>query len=96
MKKSILSLVLCCLVACSHHREKAQLQQTLVNMQCEEALRKDPFRDFTDASVDMTEHLGKKALAYSGRYKLSPILSPPAPSTIALPIRKNSRCRITV
>ena len=65
MKKPILIILLCNFLACSHHHEKAELEQTLVHLQCEEALRKDPFRDFTEASVDVTEHLGKKALAYS-------------------------------
>lgn len=65
MKKSIIFLLLFNIPACSHHREKAELERSLVNMQCEDALRQDPFRDFTDASVDVTEHLGKKALAYS-------------------------------
>jgi hypothetical protein len=65
MTKLVLFPLLCSFVACSHHREKAELEKTLVNLQCEDALRKDPFRDFTDASVEVTEHLGKKALAYS-------------------------------
>lgn len=65
MTKLVLFLLLISFVACSHHRDKAELEDTLVNLQCENALRKDPFRDFTEASVDVTEHLGKKALAYS-------------------------------
>ncbi len=65
MHKPIIFILLLNFTACSHHREKAKLEQTLADLNCEQALRTDPFRNFTKAGVDVTEHLGKKALAYS-------------------------------
>lgn len=65
MQKPFLFLLLIALPACSHQQKQKELEQTLSHLQCEGTLKKDPFQNFTQASVKTTEHLGKKFLAYT-------------------------------
>jgi hypothetical protein len=65
MKKMFSLILLMAFTACTHQREKAELEQTLAHLQCEAPLRKDPFQNFTEASAQNTEYFGKKALAYT-------------------------------
>lgn len=59
------ALVALQLVCCTHHREKEELEHTFDQMQCGAALRKDPFQNFTEVAAETSEHLGKKAMAYT-------------------------------
>lgn len=65
MNKPLLFLLLIAFPACSHQQKQKELENTLTHLQCENTLRKDPFQNFTQASVKTTEHLGKKFLAYT-------------------------------
>lgn len=65
MHKPLLFLLLIALPACTHQQKQKELEKTLNHLQCESALKKDPFQNFAQASVKTTEHLGKKFLAYT-------------------------------
>jgi hypothetical protein len=65
MHKTLLFLIAVSLPACTYLQQQKQLDNTLTDLRCEGALKKDPFQNLTEASVRSTEYLGKNALAYT-------------------------------
>jgi hypothetical protein len=63
MHKSILFLFCIALPACSHHAERQQVEQTLVDLRCEEALQKPS--DATEEIKNSSRQIGKNLLAYT-------------------------------
>ncbi len=63
MHKTFLFLLCIALPACSHHAERQQVEQTLVDLRCEEALQKP--LDATEEIKNSSRQIGKNLLAYT-------------------------------